>query len=173
MNSANESEKIDVLGCISSGSLDKIDRPMTWLPKKSVVVPIDFSGESKIAVETALELVKAPAHVHAIHVMFPMDIVAPGVVWGGIEDVDREKAVREHTDEFLKEHNLTGVTVLTRVGDPGTEIADYAESINADLIVIPSHGYHGIKRALLGSVAERVIRHAHCPVLVLRRSDAE
>lgn len=146
---------------------------MSWLPKKSVVVPIDFSGESKMAVETAVQLVNSPANVHVIHVMFPMDIVAPGVVWGGIDDVDREKAVQEHAQQFLEESNLTGLTVLTRVGDPGTEIAEYAKSINADLIVIPSHGYHGIKRALLGSVAERVIRHAHCPVLVLRRSDAE
>ncbi len=146
---------------------------MSWLPKKSVVVPIDFSGESKLAVETAVQLVNSPANVHVIHVMFPMDIVAPGVVWGGIDDVDREKAVQDHAQQFLEESNLTGLTVLTRVGDPGTEIAEYAKSINADLIVIPSHGYHGIKRALLGSVAERVIRHAHCPVLVLRRSDAE
>lgn len=146
---------------------------MSWLPKKSVVVPIDFSGESKMAVETAVQLVNSPANVHVIHVMFPMDIVAPGVVWGGIDDVDREKAVQDHAQQFLEESNLTGLTVLTRVGDPGTEIAEYAKSINADLIVIPSHGYHGIKRALLGSVAERVIRHAHCPVLVLRRSDAE
>lgn len=146
---------------------------MTWLPKKSVVVPIDFSGESKLAVETAVQLVSSPANVHVIHVMFPMDIVAPGVVWGGIDDVDREKAVHDHAQQFLNENNLTGLTMLTRVGDPGTEIAEYAKSINADLIVIPSHGYHGIKRALLGSVAERVLRHAHCPVLVLRRSDAD
>jgi nucleotide-binding universal stress UspA family protein len=146
---------------------------MTWLPKKSIVVPIDFSGESKQALETALEMVNAPANVHAIHVMFPMDIVAPGVVWGGIDEGDREQSVKDHTDSFLRENNLTGLTVLTRIGDPGTEIADYAKTINADLIIISSHGYHGIKRALLGSVAERVIRHAHCPVLVLRRSDAE
>ncbi|MCA8984413.1 MAG: universal stress protein [Planctomycetaceae bacterium] len=146
---------------------------MSWLPKKSVVVPIDFSGESKLAVETAVQLVSSPANVHVIHVMFPMDIVAPGVVWGGIDDVDREKAVHDHAQQFLNENNLTGLTMLTRVGDPGTEIAEYAKSINADLIVIPSHGYHGIKRALLGSVAERVLRHAHCPVLVLRRSDAD
>ena len=44
---------------------------------------------------------------------------------------------------------------------------------SADLIVISSHGYHGVKRILLGSVAETVIRHASCAVLVLRRSDAE
>lgn len=146
---------------------------MSWLPKKSVVVPVDFSGESKQAIEAALEMVDEPAHVHAVHVMFPLDIVAPGVVWGGVDEVEREKATREHAESFLKEHDMSGVTILTRVGDPGTEIADYAESIEADLVIIPSHGYHGFKRALLGSVTERVIRHVDCPVLVLRRSDAE
>ena len=146
---------------------------MAWTPKSNVVVPIDFSGESRQAIEVALEMVEKPSDVHVVHVMFPLDVVAPGVVWGGIDDVDREKAVAEHTDKFLKEHNLSGLTVLTRIGDPGTEISEYASSINADLIVIPSHGYHGIKRALLGSVTERVIRHAHCAVLVLRRSDAD
>lgn len=146
---------------------------MSWLPKNSIVVPVDFSGESKQAIETALEMVEKPEQVHAVHVMFPLDIVAPGVVWGGIEEVEREKATRDHAKSFLAKHNMEGVTILTRVGDPGTEIADYAESIDADLVIIPSHGYHGFKRALLGSVTERVIRHVDCPVLVLRRSDAE
>jgi nucleotide-binding universal stress UspA family protein len=58
-------------------------------------------------------------------------------------------------------------------GDPGSQIVNFATNCNADLIVIPSHGYHGVKRLVLGSVAERVIRHAECSVLVLRRSDAE
>ena len=52
---------------------------------------------------------------------------------------------------------------LIREGDPGLIIADYADEVHADLIVMPSHGYHGVKRLLLGSVAERVLRHANCP----------
>ena len=146
---------------------------MSWLPKRSVVVPIDFSGESEAAIRTALELVDQPQHVHVVHVMFPLDIISPGAAWGADEELDREQATKDHAEKFLKELNVDGVTMLTRMGDPGTEIADYARSINSDLIVIPSHGYHGIKRALLGSVTERVLRHAHCPVLVLRRQDAE
>lgn len=146
---------------------------MAWLPKRSIVVPIDFSGESKQALDVALEMASSPANVHVVHVIFPMDIVAPGVVWGGIADDNREETIQQHLEEYLKQNSIEGVTSILRVGDPGTEVADYAQSINADLIVLPSHGYHGFKRALLGSVAERVIRHAHCPVLVLRRTDAE
>jgi nucleotide-binding universal stress UspA family protein len=64
------------------------------------------------------------------------------------------------------------ITVLS-VPDSGPTIADYARDQEAELIIIPSHGYHGIKRLVLGSVAEGVIQHAKCSVLVLRRSDAE
>ena len=55
-----------------------------------------------------------------------------------------------------------------RIGDPGTKIVEYAREIKADLIVMPSHGRTGIKHLLLGSVAERVIRLAECPVMVRR-----
>ena len=72
----------------------------------------------------------------------------------------------------LSENDLDIVKAHVLTGDPGTTITDYANEHAADLIVIPSHGYHGMKRLVLGSVAERVIRHAHCSVLVLRRSDA-
>ena len=54
------------------------------------------------------------------------------------------------------------------IGDPGHRIADVAAKLGADLIVMPSHGRTGIERMLIGSVAERVLRLAHCPVLVLR-----
>ena len=62
-----------------------------------------------------------------------------------------------------------GIHCATASGDPGHEIVKYAEEIDADLIVIPSHGRTGLTRLLIGSVAERVVRLAHCPVLVLRK----
>lgn len=146
---------------------------MSFVPRKCVVIPIDFSGESEQAVSTALEMVDDATHVHLVHVMFPLDVVTPGVVWGAIDDDRRDEAVLKHYQEFREQHGLPETTFVTRVGDPGTEIAAYAKAEQADLIVIPSHGYHGLKRMLFGSVAECVIRHAACPVLVLRRTDAE
>jgi nucleotide-binding universal stress UspA family protein len=65
-----------------------------------------------------------------------------------------------------KKYAATPIEIL--FGDPGHEITDYAERVEADLIVMPSHGRTGLSRLLIGSVAERVIRLAHCPVLVLR-----
>ncbi len=145
---------------------------MAWLPKKLVVVPIDFSGKSVDAITTALEFVEDPVSVHVVHVLVPLGNMSPGVVWGTIDDASREKAVREYFDKFLTEHGQTGVTTHVDIGDPGLKITEYAIETGADLIVLPSHGYHGVKRVLMGSVAERIIRHAECPVLVLRRPDA-
>jgi nucleotide-binding universal stress UspA family protein len=81
----------------------------------------------------------------------------------------RMKAAHAHLVKFLEGKKATAVKAIIREGDPGLIIADYADEVHADLIVIPSHGYHGVQRLLLGSVAERVLRHANCPVLVLRR----
>jgi len=113
----------------------------------TVVVPIDFSVASNGAIETALEIVDSPSQIHLIHVMLPLETMSPGVLLGDITDV------------------------AVMIGTPGLEIADYAKRHKADLILIPSHGYHGMKRLFLGSVAERVLRHAPCRVLVLRRTD--
>lgn len=146
---------------------------MSWLPKSKIIVPVDFSGESEQAIQTALEMVENPANVHLVHVLSPLDTVSPGVVWGDITDESREQAVHECFEKFLEERNISGVTTVVRFGNPGLEIAEYAEQSAADLVIIPSHGYQGVKRMLLGSVAERVIRHVPCCVLVLRRSDAE
>jgi nucleotide-binding universal stress UspA family protein len=146
---------------------------MTWLPKKCVVVPVDFSGMSAQAIGTALEFVESPAHVHAIHVVLPLDNMSAGPDWGIIDDESRATTAQEHFDGFLEEQGFSNVTSVIRTGDPGIQITEYANEVSADLIVIPSHGYHGLKRLLLGSVSERVIRHADIPTLVLRRSDAD
>ena len=141
--------------------------------KKSIVVPVDFSGESKHAVETASKFTETPESIHLVHVLLPLDAVSPGVVWGDVTDKSRQEAIEEKFTQFLKDENLEGATTEIRFGSPGAEIAEYADEQNAELVVLSSHGYHGIKRMLLGSVAEVVIRHVHCSVLVLRRGDAE
>ncbi len=141
--------------------------------KKTIVIPIDFSGESKQTVQTACEIAETPEAIHLVHVLLPLDAVSPGVVWGDITDDSRKDAIEKKFAQFIQDENLTGATTEIRFGSPGGEIAEYADEVNAEIVVLSSHGYHGIKRMLLGSVAEVVIRHAHCSVLVLRRDDAE
>lgn len=145
---------------------------MAWLPKKTVVVPVDFSPASGSAVETALQLAARHQDVHVLHVLHAA-LPAPVMIYGEVmaigELTSRLASASEDLARFLCERGAAGVTPVVREGDPGLTIADYAAEVQADLIVMPSHGYHGVKRLLLGSVAERVLRHANCPVLVLRR----
>jgi nucleotide-binding universal stress UspA family protein len=142
---------------------------MAWLPKKNIIVPIDFSDDSLSAVETALELVDNPASVHVIHVLPLLTVADPGVVWEPVDDESRRSHAEDALRQRLAEDPYRGVKVQVSIGDPGHEIADYAQAQHADLIVMPSHGRTGIRRLLIGSVAERVVRLAHCPVLVLKQ----
>ncbi|MDC0273825.1 universal stress protein [Planctomycetaceae bacterium] len=143
------------------------------MKKQCVVVPVDFSDNTEAAVRAAFEFVDNPSQVNVIHVLFSLDAVSPGVVFGGVSDESRTENINEHFDNLKKLLGTPDLGTEVRVGNPGLQITEYAKELGADLIVIPSHGYHGFKRMILGSVAERVIRLAACDVYVLRRSDAE
>lgn len=140
---------------------------MSWLPKHHVVVPVDFSDQSLAAVDTARELVEEAKHIHAIHVLPVLTVTEPGVIWDTVDDESRTHHAHEALEQRLSKHK--GVNIRVTVGDPGHAIADFANDLPADLIVIPSHGRTGLERLLLGSVAERVLRLAHCPVLVIKQ----
>ena len=146
---------------------------MSWLPKKSIVVPIDFSSSSDDAIRTALEIARQPSDVHVIHVaLVPDAIPYAGEVGWTTEPARWFELAQEHMAEYMKSRpQFAGVTSKVIEGDAGSRIASFAAETHADLIVMPSHGYHGVKRFLLGSVTEIVLRHAPCEVLVLRRPD--
>lgn len=146
---------------------------MSWRPRKSVVVPIDFSESAAPAVQEALNMAESAACVHVVHVLPDLDAVSPGVIFGNITDDSRKEAASKYASTFLESHKITGVQTTVLIGDAGTEVVEFAKQKRADVIVVPSHGYHGVKHLLLGSVAERIIRHADCPVFVLRRLDAD
>lgn len=141
---------------------------MSWLPKKKVVVPVDFSEASFRAVKVARSLVEDTDGLHVLHIIPSVHLSHPDLIIDqSVDDMRLEK-----TKELLRSH-LSGFEFEQAhfevfVGDPGNEIVDFAKQSGADLIVMPSHGRTGLSRLVIGSVAERVIRHAHCPVLVLR-----
>jgi nucleotide-binding universal stress UspA family protein len=142
---------------------------MSLFDVRKVVVPIDFSDESLAAVRDALDIVDGAAErVYLIHVLAEMSPADPGVIWGEISNENRSRHAKQAMLERLPNAQVTAMHLEVAFGDAGFRIADFAKRIQADLIVIPSHGRTGIKRLLIGSVAERVIQHAHCPVLVLR-----
>ena len=139
-----------------------------WLPKDKVVVPIDFSELSLGAVDTALALVGNATHLWLVHVIPPPIDYEVGVIPASMDFEGAANRYRLTIAERFAAAPYKGHNTEIRIGDPGHEIVDVAETIKADLIVMPSHGRSGITRLLIGSVAERVVRLAHCPVLVLK-----
>lgn len=92
---------------------------------------------------------------------------------GWEEDLERSKRyAKAFVDENARQIQADGVKVVEAdlaLGDADTEIVRFAEGIHADLIVVGSRGLGGIRRALIGSVSDSVVRHAHCPVMVVRQ----
>jgi nucleotide-binding universal stress UspA family protein len=142
---------------------------MAWTQKECVVVPVDFSKDSLAAVDVALEFVDDATHVHIVHVGRPLSAVEPGMMWDTVSNEDRISHIEKSLKEQFTEPKYNGSQQKGLLGNPGVEIVSYAETVGADLIVMPSHGRTGLKRLTLGSVAERVVRLAHCPVLILRQ----
>ena len=142
---------------------------MPWLPKKLVVVPFDFSDESRAAIDTALQLVASPADVRIVYAMQDLSPLEMGEMWTSVDDqVRRDHALTAMREKLTSPH-LAQIPLEVVFGDPGHAVTHYASDVKADLIVLPSHGRTGIGRLLIGSVAERIVRYAHCPVLVLRK----
>lgn len=145
---------------------------MSFLPKQTVIVPVDFSPSSVPSIHTALEFAADAKDVHVIHVIPGLNPVSPLGIYGDAHAQEQiAKKAMKYLKTYLADNNIEGVVAAIEIGSDGSEIVEYAKKHEADLVVIPSHGYSGVKRALLGSVAERVIRHAHCPTLVLRRQE--
>ncbi|MCE9556422.1 MAG: universal stress protein [Planctomycetes bacterium] len=141
---------------------------MNWFAKKTVVVPIDFSEQSFAAAEVALDAVPESGGLHVLHVLPVLVPTDPVVGWGGPDDDTRREAVESTLRQRLSALKYRDAKIVVLFGDPGQEVAAYAAQVGAELIVLPSHGRTGLKHLLIGSVAERVCRLAHCPVLVLR-----
>jgi len=142
---------------------------MNWLPRKTIIVPIDFSEGSFDALATAREMVDDPDDLHVVHVLPNLEANDPGVIWQTIDDASRGRHARESLRQGIRDHGQEPVDIVILFGDPGHEIADYANEVDAGLVVVSSHGKTALQHLLIGSVAERVVRLAQCPVLVLRK----
>lgn len=142
---------------------------MTWqMPKRSVLVPFDFTEPSAEALKVGATMVENNAGLHVLYVLAPPSTTSPGAIWGDFDESTltqrAEAAMREEVDEAVP-----GATLVVKVGDPADAIVGYAADKEMELVVLPSHGRRGFERWLLGSVSERVVRLSPCPVLVLRR----
>jgi len=143
------------------------------VPKK-ILVATDFSEASDEAVRHARELATAlRASLYLLHVV--SSDLGPGAteLWGVDSDdlLERlEAKAKTELDQLCATLALDGVLphAATRHGGEAVSINDYAREQEVDLIVIGTHGRGGVEHLLLGSVAEKVVRGAPCPVLVVR-----
>ncbi len=141
---------------------------MSAFAPKTIVVPVDFSEASLAAIDTALEIGGSGATVYVVHILPELNIGEPGVVWQTIDNASRTENVTRELRNRLSDDRYADLKFHVRFGDPGYRVAELVEELGTDLIVASSHGRTGIKRWLVGSVAERIVRLAHCPVLLLR-----
>ena len=141
-----------------------------------ILVPTDFSEHADTALQYALELARCfDAAVHLLNVV--EDPLAAGV-WSseiytaeiaGLQ-VNLVRDAEKRLQAFVSEHTET-ITCEVRRGPAATQILEAARELDADLIVMGTRGRTGLAHVLMGSVAERVVRLAHCPVLSLHAPD--
>ncbi len=136
-----------------------------------ILIPIDFSDSSQVAIDYAVTLrAHFPSNVTLLHVIEPflgygseISIIPADI------DVDREDKSKARLKELaaLFDGGVPAKSVCLR-GKPWHCICDWAADNDVDLIIMPTHGHSGLLHMWLGSVAERVVQKAPCPVLVVR-----
>jgi nucleotide-binding universal stress UspA family protein len=140
---------------------------------RTILVPVDFSANSEEALDYAVELAgKLDAKLYILNVIALPGLgipelgagLAPGVIDSMVRD--SEAALAKLADARRSKAQIADT--LLRTGDARDVIVNTVEDVAADLIVMGTHGRRGVTRALLGSVAESVLRTAPCPVLTIR-----
>lgn len=164
------------LGWQDDHLLDESARRTAPFRLQRILVPLDFSACSRQALTYARQFAQQfAARLLLVHVVEPMIVpenlilAVPELPEAGGNLVNDAKT---RLDELARREIPDGIKVDTfvPVGRPYSEIIELARTETADLIIIATHGYTGLKHALLGSTAERVVRHAPCPVLTVRAS---
>jgi universal stress protein A len=142
----------------------------------TILVPIDFSDCSKKALQYAVPFAhQFNAAITLVHVVQVNRF--SGVDFGAVDlpllEAGAVKSAEEQLMALAKKEVPVPVAASVRSGQPVQEIVAAARAIQADLIIISTHGRTGLKHVFLGSVAENVVRYAPCPVLVVREHEHE
>ena len=136
-----------------------------------ILVPIDFSEHSLHALRVAEGLAKSAGG--ALTLLYVVEPLPAGAEWSPLI-LDISQIVKDCQKKLQALPAKQGIDpqligrILVKVGVPWSEIVKTAKDLKRDAIVIATHGYTGWKHVLMGSTAERVVRHASCPVLVVR-----
>jgi universal stress protein A len=136
---------------------------------QQILCPVDFSDYSKIAIAKAKELADLQkASLTLLTVVEPL----PAIAYGYIDSADLQEQMfdgaRKKLTELAAKQNIAADQVRVELGHPKTMILEVAKELNADLIVVGSHGHYGPIHRLLGSTSRTVVNHANCDVTVVR-----
>ncbi len=142
---------------------------------RTILIPIDFSDNSRSVIEWAAHLAKARESrlvlFHAYHLPVEFQQLEgaylPPDFWANVKAEAQQSLARYEAELRASGHTVESVV---REGYAATAIVEEASEIGADLIVIGTHGLSGLKHLLLGSIAERVVQKAACPVLTVKPS---
>lgn len=148
----------------------------------SIVAAIDFSELGDRAMLEALRISNqhshSELHVIAVGTESGSDIRLPGSTLRVMSQEDANAEAREHVGDLVQSHvaangspTLERIAVYVTTGHPAERIVALATQLDADAIVLGTHGRTGLKRIVLGSVAEEVVRRAPCTVIVVRPRD--
>ena len=141
---------------------------MSIFPTK-VLLATDGSAEARLAASTAAELVSSTnSELHVVHVG---ELRPAFLAQTEVQPAELQREAQRRLDEQVRAIEEAGGTVEEahlRLGRADEEIVDLAQSLGVGLIVMGSRGHGRIRRALMGSVSESVVRHAHCPVTIVR-----
>jgi len=142
---------------------------------KTILVPIDFGKSSAAALAYAVALAgKLDARIHLLNVV---GVQVLGAEYGmPIDSATVEQICDSSQQELAKlvaanKDEASFAPPMVEVGEPRSSIDDIVKKIGADLIVMGTHGRRGLRRVLLGSVAEMVVRTVSCPVLLVRAEE--
>jgi len=158
-----------------NGIPDAVPKGMTAI--RRILVPVDFSEPSRAALAYAAELARqVDGTVEVLHVAeVPAFVPCASLPEAGASDLSLVTLVRESAEKLLAElvsdaakQGITLQAARVELGSPARVITDVARGGGYDLIVLGTHGRTGLAHALIGSVAERVVREARCPVLTVR-----
>jgi nucleotide-binding universal stress UspA family protein len=143
----------------------------------TILVPIDCGPRSRALLRSASALARrVGGHLVILHVYEPITYAPAHYT---VEQLNHCQEFRQHDaqerlelfqDEFLDDPEVQSATLLALGGFPEEEICKIARRMDADLIVASTHGYRGLNRLFIGSMAERLIRRVPCPILILPTS---
>ena len=141
---------------------------------KKILVPIDFSDYSRKALKYSVEFAEQfNSEITLVYVIepivYPADLSLDQMILP-TPPIDFTKKSKTELEELAKEiiGEKLNYNIVIKTGKPFMEIIETAREIDADLIIIATHGHTGVEHLLFGSTAEKVVRKAPCPVLTLR-----